>query len=98
MDVLPVFDGTQPGIRRSLLPSKSNPSFLEYVTAESWQGGLALGIIWSTLLCSCIPSTNPTCLEESSPLADMLSSFSTLSQEKRHEFLPSWYSVRAKTR
>jgi len=64
-----------------------------------------MGILWTRLLAS-LPNTTPssytsnsspgsgnsdnTTLSQASPFADTLGAFSTISQEKRHESLPSW--------
>jgi len=58
------------------------------VETENWHGGLAMGYLWSRMVC--FAGEGALELSATSQFADMLSSFSTISQEKRHETLPSW--------
>jgi len=65
------------------------------VNQEQWIGGLAMGYMWSRIVCSVNTDGNDNVSEISriSPFAEILASFSTVSQEKRHEAMPSWYSL-----
>jgi hypothetical protein len=66
---------------------------LEFVVQkESWPGGLMMGYLWSRIVCSA-SNVDATDLAGTSEFAETVASFSTISQEKRHEELPSWYSV-----
>ena len=47
-----------------------------------------MGFLWSRIVCAAKAGNH---LSATSPFAETLDSFSTLSQEKRHEGLPSWY-------
>jgi len=47
-----------------------------------------MGYLWSRMVC--FAGEGAPELSATSQFADMLSSFSTISQEKRHETLPSW--------
>jgi len=65
--------------------------FLEYVIYEEpWTGGLAMGYLWSRIV-SQVPVGDAFALSGTSLFAETLDSFSTISQETRHERLPSWY-------
>ena len=67
-------------------------SYLEYVVnLQEWHGGLAMGHLWTRLVCHLSPEgPEATDLAGTSNFAETLASFSTISQEKRHENLPSW--------
>jgi len=47
-----------------------------------------MGYLWSRMVC--FAGEGAPELSATSQFADMMSSFSTISQEKRHETLPSW--------
>jgi hypothetical protein len=65
--------------------------FLKYVLHEEpWTGGLAMGYLWSRIVTQ-VSVSDASSLSGTSLFADTLDSFSTISQEKRHEQLPSWY-------
>jgi hypothetical protein len=55
-------------------------------------GGLVMGYLWSRIVCSA-SNVDATDLAGTSEFAETVASFSTISQEKRHEELPSWYSM-----
>jgi hypothetical protein len=61
------------------------------VETETWHGGLAMGFLWSRMVCFAGESAGE--IGASSLFAEVVGSFSTLSQEKRHERLPSWYWI-----
>jgi hypothetical protein len=66
--------------------------YLEYaVRLHEWHGGLAMGYLWTRLICHASPTVEGTELAGTSTFAETLASFSTISQEKRHENLPSWF-------
>jgi len=66
--------------------------YLGYVMHyQEWHGGLAVGHLWTRLVCHASPTADATDLAGTSTFAETLASFSTISQEKRHESLPSWY-------
>jgi len=66
--------------------------YLEFaVRLHEWHGGLAMGYLWTRLLCHTSPTVEATELKGTSTFAETLASFSTISQEKRHESLPSWF-------
>ena len=63
---------------------------MEYVIREEqWFGGIAIGFIWSRIVCS-VKNEEASQLSGTSTFAETITSFSTISQEKRHEELPSW--------
>ena len=79
-----------PGCFFSRFLDTSDHSFLRFVVeTENWHGGLAMGYIWSRMVCFAGESAAE--IAGSSLFAEMVGSFSTVSQEKRHENLPSWY-------
>jgi hypothetical protein len=49
------------------------------------------GYLWSQIVCSA-SNAEAVDLAATSEFAETLASFSTISQEKRHENLPSWYT------
>lgn len=66
--------------------------YLEYVMRlHEWPGGMAIGHLWTRLVCHASPTVDAMELAGTSTFAATLASFSTVSQEKRHESLPSWY-------
>ena len=66
---------------------------MKYVVAEEqWHGGLAVGYLWSRIVCSA-SNGEVAELNGTSEYAETLASFSTINQEKRHETLPSWYHL-----
>jgi hypothetical protein len=66
---------------------------MDFVLMEGWHGGLAMGYLWSRIVYQS-SSEDIAELSKSSVFAETLASFSTISQEKRHETLPSWYFPR----
>ena len=50
-----------------------------------------MGFLWSKIVSQASPSYEGEELSKTSVFAETLESFSTISQEKRHEGLPSWY-------
>jgi hypothetical protein len=65
-------------------------SFVEYVVRqEQWVGGLAVGYLWTKIVCSAGPEEVNE-LSATSVFAETLASFSTVSQETRHEADFSW--------
>ena|SRR5579859_3190904 len=66
--------------------------YLDFVIiAETWHGGLAMGYMWSRIVVLALRG-DVTDLARASVFAETLASFSTISQEARHENLPSWYA------
>ena len=73
-------------------PKPGSPwkKFLEFLCmGEQWNSGLAIGYLWSRIVCQ--SSGEAAELSVTSAFAETLASFSTISQEHRHEYLPDWY-------
>jgi hypothetical protein len=49
-----------------------------------------MGFLWSRIICEMHKSDDVSELAMTSEFAEVLTSFSTISQEKRHAALPSW--------
>jgi len=74
------------------LKTRFDVRYLEYaVRRQEWHGGLAMGYLWARLVCHVSPTVEATELAGTSTFAEILASFSTISQEKQHENLPSWF-------
>jgi len=50
-----------------------------------------MGFLWTRIICEIDKQDAVSDLAMTSEFAEVLTSFSTISQEKRHETLPSWY-------
>jgi len=51
-----------------------------------------MGYMWAKIVCEAVEKP-VSGLAKTSQFAEVMASFSTVNQEKRHEALPSWYPL-----